>query len=169
MNNKGFTLIEISVVVLLIGITLFVAGPTLRSTLLNNPLDDAGKLIISAVRELRNDSVRDQLDYVLHLDLVKNVFWITTADMTSEKKAEKKSKPHILPVEVVFADVTLPDGSKYTDGEVSVAFYKKGHATPAVIHLKKGDARKTIVIEPFLNQTGIYDKYTDFHGNEITG
>ena len=88
MNNRGYTLIELSVVVLLIGMMLLIAVPRVRDTLLDDDLKAVTRRLINSARELRNESVREQTDYILHIDLNNPAFWSYPADTTAEKRAE---------------------------------------------------------------------------------
>ena len=61
MTDRGYTLIELSVVVLLIGMMLLIAVPQVRDTLLSDDLDAAARKLVGVAGELRNDAVREQV------------------------------------------------------------------------------------------------------------
>jgi general secretion pathway protein H len=161
LNNKGYTLIELSVVVFLIGLMLFIAAPRVRDAFLDDSLKSAARKITGAAKELRNDAVREQVDYVLHLDLSGNSFWTCSADMTPEKREERRKEAYRLRGGVKIADVYRIGHEKKSDGEATVRFFKRGYAQPYVIHLAKDDRNYTLVINPFLSAVTPYEKYID--------
>lgn len=166
MTNRGYTLIELSVVVLLIGIMLLIAVPRVRDTLLNDELKAVTRRLISSARELRYESVREQTDYILHIDLANPAFWSYPADTTAEKRTELRKGAYRIPEGVRIVDVRQADQGKKTDGEVLVHFFRRGYAEPTIVHLAKDDRSFTLVINPFLQAVTVYEKYVDFSFNE---
>ena len=162
MNRHGYTLIELALVVFLLGLMLFLAAPRVRDGLINDALSTSVRRTIGVVRGLRADAVREQLDYVLQLDLQNNAFWTYSLDMTPEKRQERKESAYHLPAGVKIADIDQPGLGKKTDGEATVKFYKQGHIQPTVIHLARDDRSATIVLAPFLNTIKAYEKYVEF-------
>ena len=165
-NERGYTLIELSVVVLLIGMMLFFAIPRVRDTVLNDDLKAATRQIVGAARELRNDAVRDQLDYILRLDLAEPGFWTYSADVTAEKQAEIRKAAIRFPNGIRIADVRQPPEPRKTDGEVVIRFSSRGYVSPTVVHLVKEDRTFTLVFNPFVQAVAVYEKSVDFAFNE---
>ena len=112
MNNRGYTLIELSVVVLLIGMMLLIAVPRVRDTLIDDDLKAVTRRLISSARELRNESVREQTDYILHIDLTNPAFWVYPADTTAEKRLALRKGAFLFPEGVRIADVRQADEGK---------------------------------------------------------
>ena len=165
-RERGYTLIELSVVVLLIGMMLFLAVPRVRDTLLNDNLKAAARSLIGAAQEMRNESVREQTDYLLHLDIDTPAFWTASADTTAEKRAELRKAAVRLPEGIRITDVRQADEVKKSEGEVAIRFFRRGYAEPAVIHLAKDDRAMTLVLNPFLQSVTVHEKYVDFSFNE---
>ncbi|PKN10914.1 MAG: hypothetical protein CVU70_01565 [Deltaproteobacteria bacterium HGW-Deltaproteobacteria-5] len=69
LNKRGFTLVELLVVIGLIGVILALAVPTTRDMLTVNNLKKVSRQMIGLERQLRVEAVRDQVDYVLMLDI----------------------------------------------------------------------------------------------------
>jgi prepilin-type N-terminal cleavage/methylation domain-containing protein len=160
-TNHGFTLIELMLVVALIGLFLVVAVPATRDALTSDPLKKASRQLIGLERKLRTDAVRDQIDYILNLDLSKASFWVTTPDMTPEKIDDIKKNQQHLPEGVAIADVVTESNKKQSAAVVVLKFSKKNACPPAVIHLACEERAMTLVINPFLGVTDVYDKYVD--------
>jgi prepilin-type N-terminal cleavage/methylation domain-containing protein len=157
VTNRGYTLIELTVVVLIVGILLSITVPRIRDTLLNDDLKVATRRFVGAVRELRNESVRERTDWILHIDLNQPAFWSYTADTTAEKKEELRKKAVRLPEGIRIADVRQVDAAIKTEGEVFIRFFKGGYMTPTVIRLAKGEQTLILVFHPFLQTVGVYE------------
>jgi general secretion pathway protein H len=166
VTDRGYTLIELSVVVLLIGMMLLIAVPRVRDTLLSDDLKATTRQVVGAARELRNEAVREQLDYVLHLDLNQPGFWTYSADTTAEKRAEIRKGAIRFPEGIRIAGVRHAEEAAKTEGEASVRFFRKGYVEPSVIHLVKDDRAVTLVFNPFLQAVSVYEKYVDFTFND---
>jgi len=166
VTDRGYTLIELSVVILLIGMMLLIAVPRVRDTLLNDDLKATTRQLVGAARELRNEAVREQLDYVLQLDLNQPGFWTYSADTTAEKQAELRKGAVRFPEGIRIADVRQPTEARKTEGEVVIRFFHKGYVAPTVVHLVKEDRAFTLVFNPFLQAVSVYEKYVDFTFNE---
>jgi len=160
-SQTGFTLIELMMVILVVGVILFVTAPAARDVLTTDNLRKASRQIIGLEKNLRVDAVRDQLDYILNLDLAHSSFWVTTSDMTPEKQDEIKKNPRHLPEGVTISDIVGADNKKYSEDVIKIKFGKNSISPPAVIHLAYEENRMTLVLNPFLGITGIYDKYVD--------
>jgi len=161
LNKQGFTLVELLLVIVLIGVVLVLAVPSMRDVLTGDNLKKASRQFIGLERKLRGEAVRDQIDYILCLDLPNSTYWVLASDMTPEKQDEIKKIPKHLPSDVAILDVVGENNKKQSDGEVRIKFGKNNICSPAVIHLAYEEDKMTIVINPFLGVTDIYDKYID--------
>ena len=165
MNHKGYTLVELVVVVFLAGVMLFLAVPAMRNVLLGDPLQSSVRQLVGIVRDLRTDAVREQIDFVLHFDLPQNCYWIYTTNMTPEEKIERKKKALLIPEGIKISDIYHVGDVKKTDGEFDTIFYRTGVVQPTVIHLSRNEQVVTLIFEPFLNQVRIFERYVEFPGD----
>jgi len=141
---------------------LLIAVPKVRDTMLNDGLETTVNRLIGMARELRSDAVRNQVDYVLHIDMDNDLIWAHSIDMTPEAKDEMKKRAFRLPEDVKVMDISFSEEEKMTDGEATIRFSRKNYTQPAVIHLAEKDRHFTLVVEPFLSSVRTYDKYIDF-------
>lgn len=161
-TNKGFTLIELTVVVCLISLMLLLAVPRVRDTMLTDGLKSTVNHLTNTARELRSEAVRNQVDYILLLDLNNNLIWTYNVDMTPEAKNEMKQRVFQIPEDIKIQDVYRFGGNKVIDGEATIRFYKRGYAQPTVLHLARKDDRFTVIFEPFMSLIKTYDRYVDY-------
>jgi len=160
-GSSGFTLVELLLVIVLMGVILALAVPSTRDVLTGDNLKKASRQIIGIEKKLRVEAVRDQMDYILCLDLPNVAYWVVASDMTPEKQDEIKKRPQHLPSGVVILDIVGEDNKKQSVDEVRIKFGKKNICSPSVIHLAYEENRMTMVINPFLGVTDVYDKYVD--------
>jgi general secretion pathway protein H len=161
VNKQGFTLIELLLVIALIGVVLVLAVPSTRDVLTGDKLKKTSRQLIAMERKLRVDAVRDQTSYILCIDMPNSAYWVITSDMTPEKQDEIKKRPHHLPSDVIIMDIVEENNKKKSDGEARINFGKNNICSPATIHLAYEEDKMTIVVNPFLGVTDIYDKYVD--------
>ena len=161
LNKQGFTLVELLLVIALIGVVLAFAVPSTRDVLTGDKLKKASRQLIAMERKLRVDAVRNQMNYILCIDLPDSAYWVIASDMTPEKQDEIKKSPRHLPPDVAIMDIVDENNKKKTVGEARINFTKNNICSPAIIHLAYEEDRMTIVINPFLGVTDIFDKYVD--------
>lgn len=148
-------------VVFLVGLMLLVAVPRVRDTILTNELKSTVNYLAQTALELRGTSVREQVDYVLHLDINERLIWFHPSDMTPEAKSEAKKQSYHLTGNVKIADGYRFGREKQTDGEIMIRFFKEGYVHPTVVHLVDGSDFFTLVFEPFLNDIKVHDSYIE--------
>ena len=161
--SKGLTLVELTVVILLIGLTLSLSIPRLQYSMLTDDLKASVRRLVGTVRTLRNEAVREHKIYALRFDLESNQYWIDAADMTEEERIQAQEKAVQLPKGVRVVDIWRRGRGKEAAGETAIHFTKQGYVEQAVIHLAAEDGRQfTLVFSPFLGEVKVIDKYIEF-------
>ena len=160
-GEKGYTLIEISVVIVLIGVILLLAIPRVQDTLTGDRMRSAVRNLSGMARDLKASAVREQVDHFLHLDLDQRRVWNTRDDMTAENRTLRRNQARSLPPGVRIADVALVDEGKKNQGEVIIRFFSQGYVQPAAIHLTDDERTMTLIFQPFLSTFEVQDKYVD--------
>lgn len=168
-KSLGFTLVELIVVIALIGLVMALVAPATRDALAVDKLKKASRQLIGLDRKLRVEAVRDRTDYILCLDLAGATYWVVTSDMTPEKISEAKKAARRFPSEVSIVDITAEKNIKQTEGEFRIKFGKNSLSPPFIMHLAEGDDRMTLVVNPFLGVTAVYDRYVDIAIDEGFG
>ena len=162
-DQRGYTFLELTVVLLLIGLMVGLATPRIRDTLLTDDLKGSARTIIGLVKALREEAIREQKDYALHFDFESNRFWVDSSAMTEEEQVQAREKASQLPQGVHIKDIWFRTKGKKMTGETEIRFYKKGYVPHSVIHLGSEDGREmTIELNPFLGRIKVIDKYVEF-------
>lgn len=167
MNRKvnGYTLIELTVVIFLLGLTLVLTVPRFRYAMLTDELKANIRIMVGKIRELRTEAIREQKTYKLCFDLESNRFWIESTDMSDEERALAYEMAFQLPGGVRILDIWFKAKGKKVDGKAEIYLTKKGYIEPSAIHLGAEDGREfTIVLRPFLGKVSVFDKYVEFVG-----
>ena len=164
-QEKGYTLIELAVVVILIGLLLGLSIPRFQYATVTDDLKATIRRIVGVIKGLRNEAIREQQAYIFYLDLESNRLWIEPAGMGEEERALAQEKTFEFPRGVRILDVWCKGKGKKVNGEVGIRFSKKGYVEQTVIHLGAEDGREfTLVLSPFLATIKIYDEYVDIYG-----
>jgi prepilin-type N-terminal cleavage/methylation domain-containing protein len=160
---KGFTFIELIVVISLISIMLFLAIPKFQSNFLSNSTKAVSRWILIKVPDLKDKALKEQNRYILHVDFDANKLWITHETMSGEGLQSEETNGYQLPKDVKLLDVEYPDQKTISTGQAQIYFDEKGYSDKAIIHIKNEDnERLSFVIEPFLRRVRLYQKYVGF-------
>lgn len=164
---RGFTLIELTIVIFIAGLLLSVTVPVVRDTLLHDDLKTASRKLAATIIRLRNDSVGEYKDYLLMFDLEKGRYWYEGSDMGDTELLEVRELANTLPEDVRILDIEVFGSEKKVNGEAGIRFSRKGYAGYSLIHLSdKSDRRFTLVIEPLLKKVKIMEDYLSFEDIE---
>jgi prepilin-type N-terminal cleavage/methylation domain-containing protein len=162
-NTKGYTFIEITVVIILIGVMASISLPKIRHAILADKLKSTSRKMIGVISRLRNDAIREQKAFYLHLDLEANRFWTDSEAMLEEERLSADEKAASLPEGISVLDVWFRGKGKKQHGVVVIRFSKKGYAQESAIHLRSDDGRQfTLFLSPFLGKIKTFEDYMEF-------
>ena len=161
-NSKGYTLIELIVVVVLIGLTLTLTIPRFRYVLLTDDLKATTRKMVGMINNLRNDAIREQRDYILRFDLESSQIWIDSPAMTDEERSMAREKAFKLAEGIRILDIWFKGEGKKIAGETGIRVNRRGYVQPSVIHLGSEEGKEyTLVLRPFLGRVNILENYVD--------
>lgn len=162
-NSKGYTLIELIVVMVLVGLTLTLTIPRFRYALLTDDLKTTTRKMIGMINNLRNEAIREQRDYILRFDLGSNRLWVDSPALTDQERMMAREKAFSLAKGVRVLDIWFKGEGKKMTGETGIKVNRKGYVQPSVIHLGSEEGKGfTLVLNPFLGKVSILENYVDF-------
>jgi type II secretory pathway pseudopilin PulG len=162
-SEAAFTLVEILVVCLLISIMLAVSVPTLRDIMLTDHLKATTRKIIGTIRELREEAVREQLSFMLYLDMEKKHIWYEREGKSGPEERQASIDRGIqLPASVRILDVWTKSDGRQARGVPGLWISKQGYMDMTVIHMTDDNATISIMFSPFLGSIKVADGYLDF-------
>jgi prepilin-type N-terminal cleavage/methylation domain-containing protein len=166
VNRKGFTLLELALVMFLIGLVLSISMPRLGNFIFHTDLKSISRSLKSVVYVMRSKSISTNTYTILHFDLDQNLYWGTAAAKTKQPSDTPEETPVVSPVKlppgIRFVDAGNINSVKKTFGVLSSAFNPKGMFEETVLHMADRDENvMTIIINAFTGSFMIYDEYVD--------
>jgi prepilin-type N-terminal cleavage/methylation domain-containing protein len=150
----GFTLLELAVVLLIIGLVLAIAMPYFGGFQGAELRSEAHRLAVRS-HYLYEEAGAQKVLLRLNFDLNHSVYFVTRLDPFAPEPSFMPEKGPAgglvtMPADVRLRDVWVEGGGLFRSGIVSCQFYPNGIADAAVIHLfdRRGEVI-TIGIDPF--------------------
>lgn len=161
--SYGFTLIEISIVILIMGFLLSVTVPTIRENFLTDDLKATSRKLITTINFIKNRSASNYEDYILIIDIEKGKYWYESEYMSETELEKAKKKVINIPDGIHIEDIHFKDSDKIFTGEAAIRFTKKGYNRLTLIHIGSSEGEKfTFLIRPFLGKVKLIEDYVDF-------
>ncbi len=167
-GNRGFTLIELTVVIFLIGLLFLISMPRLSNFLYQGDLRRVARSLKAAVYLLRSKSIVTNRNTVLHFDLDKGAYWGAYESAEDESEGFSDDEPPLLvssrelPKDIRFVDALNINTPRVTSGRLSSTFNSKGVFEETVLHLAdRNDRVLTIVINAYTGRFLLYDEYVE--------
>ncbi|UCD72361.1 MAG: prepilin-type N-terminal cleavage/methylation domain-containing protein [Syntrophobacterales bacterium] len=162
--EKGFTLIELSVVLLILAVLLAFLTPKFRD-LTEYDIKSSSRRLAGTIRHLFDKAAIRHTYYRLNYDLKKDEYWVTYLDESKEFKEDSAvlSSRVRLPGNIHFEDIVTQGRGKVYDGETFTQFFPHGWVEETIIHL--GDKRErhySLLVMPLTGRVRIYDRYIEF-------
>lgn len=164
-GSAGFTLLEISLVLLIMAVVLMLTVPRLRDPG-RAELMAQSKRLVNIFRLLRSEAVLNGYAYRLNYDLTAQRYWVT-ADASADlgdfvRELGQLARGTQLKDPVGIADIVLPTLSgKIEQGQVYTVFYPDGSVDPTVIHLATSREAYTLWLNPMNGRLNMAVGYHD--------
>jgi type II secretion system protein H len=166
LRSSGFTLLELSLVLFIIGLLVTVLVPRLGG--LNRArLDTSAQRLAALVRYLNGEAAFSGHVYRIRYDLDQHGYAVQVLTPSTETKTfvadeSPLSRPVQLPTSITFADIRVPSVGRVNSGQVFTHFYPQGYTDPTVIHLRDQQSRMmTVIVPPITGEATVYEGYVD--------
>ncbi len=158
---EGFTLMELMVVCILMGMLLSFAMPTLKNTFVSSEIATAVRKVGGFVADTRQLAVREHKPYTLSFDLDNQQYWYELDGSINPFNVDPASLTR-LPEDISFLELkTYRDGVK-TSGVVSLWVSEKGYMDQTVVRLANESGEEFyLLFLPFSSAFQIIDGYED--------
>ncbi|HWR68359.1 MAG TPA: type II secretion system protein [Desulfomonilia bacterium] len=160
-TDKGFTLIELMIVIVIIGITLGYIGPRIFSGVFASNMDRAARDITAMIQLTRSSAVTQHKTYFVRFDLDNEKIAMYPMPESSGQTPEMtKERPMADGVDL--KSIKTPYQSEKERGELDLKVTSEGVVEQGVIYIEGSFGRiYTLVVKPFSGTLKIYDHYVE--------
>ncbi len=160
--NRGFTLLELLVVLVIIALASGLVVPRLIGSLSNTALLTAGKQITASLRWARSTAVSQRLQIASVFDIPNNRLVFISNNANGDESGQKElnmsgvvSRPpqsYDLPRNVSF-ETGITTGGKMVKEEFQILFYPAGNSSGGEIVLNNERGRRLKIVVDFITGT----------------
>ncbi len=153
IKNKGFTLIELMLVLLIIGLGTAFIAPTVANSLVNVRLKAATRRLSAVLRYARSMAVSNKNTVQVFID-IDNASYSAQVP-SADNSGEGLSGATAFPADIKFKEVKIGEEVS-TSGVVQLLFYPKGNTSGGEIVLENSRGRTyKITIDPIIGKVKI--------------
>ena len=162
-RNRGFTLIELTVVIFILSFMGLYVIPTIGNRLFDSELKLSLRRMAGNIKEVFNLAAIHKQTYYFVLDFDKNRYWVALPD--ADGNLSEEASTHM--IHIKFSDkINLLDIAtameKYSKGENIILFTPRGLLEKHLIHLRGGEKNYTLIISPLTGKVDIKEGYVEF-------
>jgi prepilin-type N-terminal cleavage/methylation domain-containing protein len=156
-SRLGFTLIELMIVLVIIGITLGYIGPRLFSGLSTSNMDRAVRDITTMIQVGRSSAVTQHKTFFIRFDLDNEKMALYPMPETSGV-VPQMLKERNMPDGVLLKNIKTPYQPEKDRGEMDLKITAEGVVEQGVIYLEGALGKTyTLVVKPFSGTLKVYD------------
>ncbi|CAK8716126.1 hypothetical protein KKHLCK_05245 [Candidatus Electrothrix laxa] len=173
-DQKGFTLIELIIVMVLISLTASFALPKIQAGLYTNELRSTAQRFVGLVTEAGQQARAKHVPFSLRFDTEANAFFAkpaTSGPRTEEGEMDNTYLEAKLEESVILSGIETQSnqGSTDTDDDTGIRFTTKGYTEKAAIHFEgdNGD-QVSVILSPFLGVARILEGRVSLEDDRMT-
>ncbi len=158
--SRGYTLIELSLIILLIGVILVFVLPKLDN-LGDAKLRTTARQLAGKIQSLYDESVLKKKPYQLVFDITNRTY--SFSEMNEEESSVISDSAHetTLSDKVYIKDIVMEADGKITEGKVVIRFYPDGYVEKNTIHISDGKKDFTLLTAPLTGKVKISEGYVE--------
>jgi general secretion pathway protein H len=162
-KESGFTLIELTIVVLLLGLFSLLVVPRLPGVG-EDGLKSSTRRIAGTVKYFFNEAALSGRPHRLEYNLDEGTFRVRRIEVDGEVvELSGTGKEQRLKGRVRFKDIDIPGRGSFSQGEVVTEIQPVGWMEETVVHLEEEGGRTlTLRIMPYTGTTEVFDGYREF-------
>ena len=151
LRRSAFTLIELSIAVFIMALLMAVSAPYFVRSYNSSLLSSAARAFITTCQYARLQAVMQQRESLLHVDLDRQLFWISQPPQNTEGDAEPQVLKSVeISPRIALASVELADEAPQQKGQVQIKFYPNGTCEymQVVFHGTEKGSGLTVEVDP---------------------
>ena len=170
-TSPGFTLVELTLVILVIGIIGALAVPRFGNLLERQQVRRTVNVLRGTVRQLHAKAALTKRIYRLTFDLAEQRVTVCYLQVLSPAEGgeaacvaepSREMRGYLMPRAVRLLDVVSSSGEKIREGKASTHFHPTGLAEPSVVHLLAADdSHVTLFIEALAGRVKVVQGYAE--------
>ncbi len=152
-GSRGFTLIEMGLVLLIMSVVFALTVPRLFNTS-RRELEAQARRLAVVIRHLRNEAILNGKTYRLMYDLDAHRYWVESADQADDfanfvRETGILAHGVALPEPISLTEVVAPyTAGKVSEGLAYTDFFPDGSVDLTLVHLDNGEEIYTLQVEP---------------------
>ena len=144
LRHDGFTLIELVVVLILIGISVALVAPTISHSLERAKFRKDVRSVSAMLTFARSQAIAHKRPYAVSIDLDKRRVWVDATQQPNKKSAEPITQSPLSNTDTLRVKT---QNKEKTSGIGRLVFYPNGSSSGGTIRMGKNDRKESIEID----------------------